>query len=80
MQLGYARVSTSEQDTAAQVATLKSAGCEKIFREKASGGRWGPTRAPSPAGSVAERRCISCRPSRPTFPLAPGRADDHGTH
>jgi hypothetical protein len=40
MMLGYARVSTSEQDTAAQVSALKSAACEKIFREKASGGRW----------------------------------------
>jgi DNA invertase Pin-like site-specific DNA recombinase len=40
MKLGYGRVSTNEQDTAAQVSALKSAGCEKIFREKASGGRW----------------------------------------
>ena len=40
MLIGYARVSTDEQDTAAQVAALHAAGCERIFRETASDGRW----------------------------------------
>jgi DNA invertase Pin-like site-specific DNA recombinase len=40
MLIGYARVSKEDQDTSAQVTALKKAGCERIYREKASGGRW----------------------------------------
>jgi DNA invertase Pin-like site-specific DNA recombinase len=38
--LGYARVSTEDQDTTAQVNALTAAGAERIFTERASGGRW----------------------------------------
>jgi DNA invertase Pin-like site-specific DNA recombinase len=36
---GYARVSTRNQDVAAQVAELTTAGCAKVYREKASGAK-----------------------------------------
>lgn len=39
LKYGYARVSTTEQDHAAQVAALKAAGAVKVFSEKMSGVR-----------------------------------------
>jgi DNA invertase Pin-like site-specific DNA recombinase len=39
MEIGYARVSTREQDVSGQVAELTAAGCAKVFKEKASGAR-----------------------------------------
>jgi DNA invertase Pin-like site-specific DNA recombinase len=39
MKYGYARVSTDGQSVAAQVAALKQAGAEKVFKEVASGAK-----------------------------------------
>ena len=39
MKLGYARVSTTDQELAIQRTRLHEAGCEKLFEEKISGAR-----------------------------------------
>ena len=39
MKIGYARVSTKEQNLNLQMDALKKAGCEKVYKEKESGGK-----------------------------------------
>lgn len=50
MLIGYARVSTQDQDTALQLDALNKAGCQKIYQEKASGA--------SRRGRVELARCL----------------------
>lgn len=39
MKIGYARVSTAEQELDAQIEQLEKAGCDKIYHEKISGAK-----------------------------------------
>ena len=51
-QLGYARVSTTDQQPQLQVDALERAGCYRVFTETASGAPTGrPRAAPGPAAS-----------------------------
>ena len=40
MKIGYARISTQDQNTQAQIAALETEQCGLVFQEQASGGRW----------------------------------------
>ncbi|HEY9785669.1 MAG TPA: recombinase family protein [Candidatus Obscuribacterales bacterium] len=40
MKIGYARVSTEEQNLDIQLTALRKSGCKKIYQEKISGTKW----------------------------------------
>lgn len=51
--IGYARVSTAEQDTALQADALRNAGCERVFEDIVSGAK---TERPGLAAALAYLR------------------------
>ena len=54
--IGYARVSTGDQDGAVQLDALNKVGCETIFRDQASGAK--PER-PGLAEALAARQAAT---------------------
>ena len=79
MLIGYARVSTGEQDTVAQTSALKIAGCEVIFSEKASGGRWDRPELHKLLGQLRKNDVLVVWTTRSTIKVATRRTHDHGT-
>jgi DNA invertase Pin-like site-specific DNA recombinase len=57
--IGYARVSSTDQDFDAQIERLKADGCKSVFAEKASG-------KTATVGTSSTRRCERCSPAIPS--------------
>jgi len=69
---GYARVSTDAQDLTSQLAQLKAAGCEKVFREKITGTTADRPQLQKLMKALAPGELLSPRPltaSRATQPI-----------
>lgn len=60
--IGYARVSTADQDTALQADALRKAGCERVFENTVSGVK---ADRPGLAAAPAYLREGGCRSNRP---------------
>ena len=69
--IGYARVSTAEQDTALQTDALRNAGCEQVFEDTASGAKGRPARLGRCAGLSARWRCVGRLAAGSAWPLLP---------
>ena len=85
MLVGYARVSTQDQDPALQLDALKGAGCEKVFTEKASGAQRDRPQLRAALDYMRCRRHARGLEARPAGPVAeaayrdgrrPGRPGD----
>jgi len=72
MIFGYARVSTDAQDLSSELAQLKAAGCEKVFREKIAGTTADRPQLQKLMKALAPGELLSPRPltaSRATQPI-----------
>jgi DNA invertase Pin-like site-specific DNA recombinase len=58
--IGYARVSTSHQDTALQIDALKATGCERTFEETASGAQRDRPQLKEALGYMREGDILVC--------------------
>ena len=68
--IGYARVSTLDQDPALQLDALAAAGCAKVFEDRASGARADRPGLRQALDYVRERRCADRLETGPARPLA----------
>jgi hypothetical protein len=73
------RVSTNDQETATQVAALRAAGCERTYREKASGGTVGRARTPSAPRSNPQGRRARSVEALSAVALTARCANNYGT-
>jgi DNA invertase Pin-like site-specific DNA recombinase len=58
--VGYARVSTVEQELTAQLEQLQAAGCERIYQEKVSGAQYDRTELTAMLDYVREGDTVIC--------------------
>jgi DNA invertase Pin-like site-specific DNA recombinase len=72
MLIGYARVSTEDQDLTLQRAALKGAGCQRIYEEKISGAKRARPELNRLLDHLRAGRCGRRFQARPTGPLDAG--------
>ena len=75
MDIGYARVSTGEQNLGLQTGALEEAGCERIFTDRVSGAKAERPGLEEAMSHLREAGCLVARKlgSARALPQGPGR-------
>jgi DNA invertase Pin-like site-specific DNA recombinase len=81
MLLGYARVSKGDDQTnTLQAKALRAAGCQRLFEEAASGGRWDRPELHRMLDQLREKGHRGCLETRSPLALAERCAAHHGAN